>query len=58
MNEKLEYPNRAHKPAANHPWKRQTSIIKREIVEFARENSTNPVVNNFKKGGGRDPWNK
>lgn len=58
MSGKLEYPQKARKPAANHPWKKEKALIKREIVEFARENQTNAYVNNFKKGGGRDPWNK
>jgi hypothetical protein len=56
MSENAKYPQRGHKPAANHPWKK--ALVKREIVEFARENSTNAYVNNFKKGGGKDPWNK
>jgi hypothetical protein len=43
---------KAHKPAANHPWKR-SNIINKEISEFAREKSTNAFVNNFKKGGGK-----
>lgn len=56
-SDKLTHPQRAVKPAKNHPWKK-SRLVSREIAEFARENSVNPHVNNFKKGGGFDPWNK
>jgi hypothetical protein len=49
--DKLEYPQRGHKPPKNHPWRRP--LVKREVVEFAKEHSTNSFVNNYKKGGGK-----
>jgi hypothetical protein len=41
----------ARKPAANHPWRKP--MVKREITEFAKEKSTNAIVNSWKVGGGK-----
>lgn len=33
-------------------------IIPKHISDWARDQSSRPPVNNWKTGGGHDPWNK
>jgi hypothetical protein len=52
IKEELMEQAKSNKPKANHPWKNSASIIRKEVSDWARDNSTNYQVNNFKKGGG------
>lgn len=44
---------KAHKPASNHPWRNQASS---KVMKWAKEKSHKSDINNWKKGGGFDPW--
>ncbi|GAA4703812.1 hypothetical protein GCM10023228_04570 [Brevibacillus fulvus] len=46
----------AVKPKPNHPWRR-SCILRRDVNEFIKQSGTNPWVNNYKIGGGMQPWN-
>lgn len=50
-----EHKGKKHKPGPNHPWRRS---VPNQVKQWAREQSGETHINNYKKGGGLEPWNK
>lgn len=49
-----EHKGKKHKPGKNHPWKNGPSS---KAIKWAKEQTSNTFVNNYKRGGGLPPWN-
>lgn len=53
--EQQEHNGKRHKPAKNHPWR---TAVTPKVAKWAKEKAEITPVNDFKRGGGYEPWNK